>query len=227
LLLATNISKLIQSLTTKIVEVIFSLPWTEIFDKVKKKRLKSSIDASGDGIYETLEYESTLEIHNNQGTRATFKKRKKIRYLQDGIIAFQDYAWGDGEILLNYRTSRGKAVDRYRAGYKTYILISLREVKNKGDIDEFNIQWNLRNGFLTEDGYWSTDISQKTKHIKMNIIFPKIRPPLNLMIEESNRKRTRELGSGSKKRLPDGRWRVTWEMKKPRLYEVYVLRWIW
>jgi hypothetical protein len=147
--------------------------------------------------------------------------------LQDGIIAFQDYAWGDGEILLNYSTSRGKAVDRYRAGYKTYILISLREVKNKGNIDEFNIQWNISNGFLTKDGYWSTDVSQRTKHIKMNIIFPKSRPPQQLMIEESNRKRTRDLGNETKKRLPDGRWRVTWETNKPRLYEVYVLRWIW
>lgn len=179
------------------------------------------------GIYETLEYESRLEIQNRKGTRATFGKRKKVRYLQDNIIAYQDYCWGDGEILLNYRSSRGKAVDLYRSGYKTYILLSLREVKNRGDVDEFNIQWNIRNGFLTEDGYWATDISQRTKHIKVNVIFPKSRPPLKLSIEESNRKRTRVLGPEVKRKLPDGRWRITWEMKKPKLYEIYVLRWIW
>ncbi len=180
-----------------------------------------------EGIYETVEYESTLEIQNRKGTKATFSQRKKIRYLQDNIIAYQDYGLGDGEILLNYRTSRGKAVDRYRSGYKTYILLSLREVKNRGDVDEFNIQWNIRNGFLTEDGYWATDISQRTKHIKVNVIFPKSRPPLKLSIEESNRKRTRVLGPEVKRKLPDGRWRITWEMKKPKLYEIYVLRWIW
>jgi len=96
--------------------------------------------------------------------------------LQDNIIAYQDHAWGDGEILLNYRTNRGVPVDRYRSGYKTYVLLSLREVKNRGDIDEFNIQWNIRNGFLTEDGYWSTDVGQHTKHMKINVIFQNLDP---------------------------------------------------
>jgi len=212
---------------TRLLQVISGLQWIEILSELWKNRSKFLRGSPKEGIYETLEYESNLEIKNNSGTKATFQKRKKIHYLQDGVIAYQDYAWGDGEILLNYRINRGKAVDRYRAGYKTYILISLREVKNKGDIDEFNIQWNIRNGFLTEDGYWSINVSQRTKHIKMDIIFPKTRPPQRLMLEETNIKRSRDLGSESKKRLPDGRWRVTWETNKPRLYEVYVLRWIW
>jgi len=175
---------------------------------------------ANEGVYEVLDYESTLELHDRGGKKATFKKRKKVRYLQDNIIAYQDHGWGDGKILINYRTSRGKAVDRYRAGYKTYILLSLREVKNRGNIDEFNIAWDIRNGFLTEDGYWSTDITNQTRRIKINVIFPKSRPPSRLTIEENNRQRTHILNKDAQKRLPDGRWRVTWETNKPRLYEV-------
>jgi len=81
---------------------------------------------SADGVYEVLDYESTLEIHDSRGTRATFSKTKKVRYLQNNVIAFQDYAWGDGNILLNYHTSRGKPVDLYRSGFKTYILKTLK-----------------------------------------------------------------------------------------------------
>ncbi len=44
-----------------------------------------------------LEYESTLELLDQEDIHATFKKRKKIRYLQDNIIAYQDEAWGDGD----------------------------------------------------------------------------------------------------------------------------------
>jgi hypothetical protein len=179
------------------------------------------------GGYEVLEYESTLEIQDSKGTKATFSKIKKVRYLQDNIIAFLDYAWGDGNMLLNYRTNRGKPVDRYRSGYKTYILLSLREVKNRGDIDEYNIQWDIRRGFLTKDGYWGTDVSQPTKHLKINIIFHKSRPPLHLTLEENQRQRTCTLSNEAKKELPDGRWMVTWETNNPRLYELYVLRWIW
>lgn len=207
--------------------ILLDLPWIEIIGELWKIGNKVMRGYASEGMYETLEYESTLELHTGKGTKATFKKRKKIRYLQDNIIAYHDYAWGDGKILLNYRTSRGKAVDRYRSGYKTYILISLREVKNRNDVDEFNIQWDIGDGFLTEDGYWSTDISQRTKQVKMSVIFPKTRPPMSLMIEESNRKRTKALGLEAKKRLPDGRWKVAWETDKPKLYEVYVLRWTW
>jgi hypothetical protein len=207
--------------------LLLNVSWIEILSglwKIGSKVLRGMVN---EGVYETLDYESTLEIRNSRGTKATFAKRKKIRYLQDNIIAYQDYGWGDGEILLNYRSSRGKAVDRYRSGYKTYILLSLREIKNRGDVDEFNIQWNIRNGFLTEDGYWATDISNRTKRLKVNVIFPKSRPPQRLSIEESNRKRTRVLEPEAKRQLPDGSWRLTWEKKKPKLYEIYVLRWVW
>ena len=53
------------------------------------------------GMYEVLDYESTLELKDRGGKRATFKKREKVRYLQDNVIAYQDQAWGDGEILVN------------------------------------------------------------------------------------------------------------------------------
>jgi len=209
------------------VTITLSLPWFEIAGKMWKIGRKVMRGLANEGVYEVLDYESTLELHDRGGKKATFKKRKKVRYLQDNIIAYQDHGWGDGKILINYRTSRGKAVDRYRAGYKTYILLSLREVKNRGNIDEFNIAWDIRNGFLTEDGYWSTDITNQTRRIKINVIFPKSRPPSRLTIEENNRQRTHILNKDAQKRLPDGRWRVTWETNKPRLYEVYILRWIW
>ena len=180
-----------------------------------------------DGVYEVLDYESKLEILDCKGTKASFRKVKRVRYLQDNIIAFQDHAWGDGHILLNYRTNRGKPVDRYRSGYKTYVLLSLREVKNRGDVDEFNIQWDIRQGFLTSDGYWGTDISQQTNQVKVKVIFPKSRPPTQVFLEENNRQRTRTMSREALKRLPDGRWLVTWERSKPKLHELYVLRWNW
>src|SRR4030095_397019 len=84
---------------------------------------------SHDGMYEVLEYESSLELLDKTGKMAIIRKRKKIRYLQNNIIAYQDYGWGDGQQFLDYQAKPGIAVDRYKIGYKTYILLSLREVK--------------------------------------------------------------------------------------------------
>jgi hypothetical protein len=102
------------------------------------------------GMYEVLEYESTMGLLDGRGERARFSKRQKVRYLQDNIIAYQDQTWSDGEILLKYRCSPGVPVDRYRPWQKPYILISLWEVKHRGDVDEFHIQWQMRKCFLHE-----------------------------------------------------------------------------
>jgi len=178
-------------------------------------------------MYEVLKYESTLELKDRGGKRATFKKREKVRYLQDNVIAYQDQAWGDGEILVNYRCTPGTPVDRYRSGHKTYILISRREVKNKGEVDEFNIEWSIRQGFLKRTGHWETHVMHRTRHLKINVIFPKSRPPRRTTLVESNRQRSHNLGKSAHVELPDGRWLVTWETHKPRLYENFILKWKW
>ena len=64
------------------------------------------------GVYKVLDYESTLELKGREGKRATFRKREQVRYRQDHVIAYQDQAWDDGEILLNYRCSSGSSVVR-------------------------------------------------------------------------------------------------------------------
>lgn len=51
------------------------------------------------GLYEVLDYESLLELHDTRGTKTTFTKEQTIHYLQNNIIAIQDTAWGDGDIL--------------------------------------------------------------------------------------------------------------------------------
>ena len=56
------------------------------------------------GIYEVLDYETILEIKDRYGRKAKVTKNQKVKYLQDNIIAYQDQAWGDGEILKNYQS---------------------------------------------------------------------------------------------------------------------------
>ncbi len=211
----------------QIAATSLGLNWFELVGKLWGIGRKIVKGLSIEGVYEVLEYETTLELKDKRGEKATVRKREKVRYLQDNIIAYQDQAWGDGEILVNYRCSPGISVDRYRSGYKTHILISLREVKNKGDETNFNIAWEIRNGFLSKTGFWATEISHRTKEVKVQIIFPNSRPPLRTFVVEKNRQRTQLLGKDAKVRLPDGRWLITWVLNRPRLYELYILNWEW
>jgi hypothetical protein len=214
-------------LIKQLVSVGSELSWLKTIGQlwmVIRKWLKNRSD---DGIYEVLDYESTLELKDHDGRKARIKKCEKVRYLQDNIIAYQDQAWGDGSILQNYRCTPGVPVDRYRLGYKTYILISLREVKNKGYIDNFNIEWNIKEGFLLKTGFWATEISHRTRRVTVKVIFPKSRPPRNVSIIEKNSQKTHLLEEAATVQLPDGRWSVTWERNQPKLYEQYILKWEW
>jgi hypothetical protein len=136
--------------------MIRSLPWGSILLDLLKLTGSLLVWTPSQGMYEVLEYESTLELLDSRGKRARFSKRQKVRYLQNNIIAYQDQAWGDSEILLKYRCSPGVPVDRYRPGQKTYILISSREVKYRGDVDEFHVQWQMRKCFLRKQEQWET-----------------------------------------------------------------------
>lgn len=179
------------------------------------------------GMYEVLEYEATLELKDIKGKKALVSKRERVRYLQDNVIAFQDQAWGDGKILQNYRCSPGVAIDMYRSGYKTIILISRREVKMRGDIDEFRIDWGIRQGFLKPTGFWAAEINHTTGNIKMRVIFPRTRPPVKAAVLEKNRQQTTSLGESNFLNLPGGKREIVWENSKPQLFEQYILSWEW
>src|SRR5688572_2503878 len=78
-------------------------------------------------IYEILDYEASVELLDLGGEKAIFRKRQKVKFLQNNIIAFEDYAWGDGDVLAAYTCSPGVVVDKYQEGDRWNILISLRE----------------------------------------------------------------------------------------------------
>lgn len=151
----------------------------------------------------------------------------QMRYLQNNVIAYHDQAWGDGDILLDFRCSPGIAVDRYRSGHKTLILISLRQVRNRGDKDELQIEWAMKNGFTRKTEEWTTSVSHRTRKLRIKVTFPAKRPPLKMLMIETNRRKHIPLGKDNLKQMPDGRWLVSWEKEKPHLYEDYTFRWDW
>ena len=111
-----------------------------------------------EGMYEILDYDSVLELQDPQGKVAVFKRRQKVKFLQDNIIAYQDYAWGDGNILADYKCSPGVPLDQYQDGFRYNILISLLETKNRGDVVDF-VERTVTGGF-TKPNEWRQVMSE-------------------------------------------------------------------
>lgn len=180
-----------------------------------------------EGMYEVLDYESTLELLDAAGQTAILSKREKVRFLQDNIIAYQDKAWGDGRIFAEYRCSPGVAVDRYREGHVWRVLISLRGARHRGDIEEFHIDRTIKNGYLAKLGYLQTDIDHPMRRLVLHFIFPRSRPAQQIKLIERQANRTTSLGPEHTLTLPDGRQQVSWHTDKPRLFESYTVQWNW
>lgn len=178
-------------------------------------------------MYEILDYESSWEMLDPEGHMAIFRKRQRVKFLQNNIIAFEDYAWGDGEIFVDYRCAPGVVVDRYREGDRWNILISLRGTKNKGDVEEFYIERTVKNGFTNSEEWQQAEIRRRTKHLKMNVIFPSSRPCRTALITQRSQNRPIALGPAHFRTLPDGRQLLTWETTKVRSFDIYTLKWKW
>ncbi len=180
-----------------------------------------------EGMYEVLEYEARLELRDTTGKHAVFFKRQKVRFLQDNIIAFQDQAYGDGDIFADYKCSPGVPVDRYQEGYRYRILISLRQTKDRGDVEEFRIERHIKDGFAKADGYFQTNVDHQTDKLSLSVVFPSERMPFEVLLVEEDEGRTTPLSGEQTQRLPNGSWLVQWSTDKPKRFESYILRWKW
>ncbi len=213
--------------TNDVLNSLARLPWLEIAAETWKLAKKLWRGLADEGIYEVLEYESRLELKDRNGRIAQFSKREKVRYLQNNILAYQDHAWGDGEILQDYKCTPGKVVDQYRPGQKTFLLISLRSVKKRGDVDEFRMAWGIREGFARKHELWETEVRHRTQKMQVTVVFPKSRLPKRVWVEEVLHRRQHRLGEDARVMLPDERLQVTWQLDKPQLNERYQIHWEW
>lgn len=216
----------LQRIIQSIIKIISGNPAAVVnvlFDVLQQIPVVKSLP----GMYEVLDYEAQLELRDSKGHKAVYTKRQHVRFLQDNIIAYQDTAWGDGNIFADYECSPGKEVDRYREGHRYNILISLRETKQRDDEATFHIRRKIRNGFTKAVEDFQIEIDHRTRQLEMSVVFPKKRLPSEVLLIEQNTSRTTTLDSKHRHTLSDGRHKYFWKTQSARLYEAYIMRWRW
>jgi hypothetical protein len=179
-----------------------------------------------EGIYEILDYDSTLEICDPEGTEAVFRRQQQVRFLQDNVLAIEDYVWGDGQIA-RYTCSPGAIVDQYREGDRWNIVISLRETKSKGEVADFYIERTLMDGFTKDEEWWQVELRHTTRRLKLTAIFPKERHCRRAVMARRSRHQATVLGPEHFTDLPDGRQAVTWQAQGIQRFEIFTLKWTW
>lgn len=219
-----------QQRSLNLIQLLLALIHTDMLPVldliwVIKQRLYLFIQPHG--LYQVFEHQVHLDLRDSGGHEALYSKRQKVRFLQDNVIAYQDQAWGDGDIFADYACSPGIPVDRYREGHRYRILISLRETKNRGDEATIHITRTIRNGFRKAIEELQTEIEHSMRSMSLTVTFPHDRLPRQITCIEQMRKRSKPLALQHYQELPDGRQQVMWTVPQPRLHEFYILRWEW
>ena len=171
--------------------------------------------------------DAVLELRDAKGRTALFKRRQKVRFLQDGVTSYQYEAWGDGDPFASLKCSPGVVADRYRHGHRHVVLISLRETKNRGDVTELNLERTIRGGFTEASEWFQTELNFKTHRVRVAVVFPRNRPFRRAILIQRSRGRSQVLGESNLSRLPDGRQVLAWERRNPPVGELFTLKWDW
>ncbi|HEY5522195.1 MAG TPA: hypothetical protein VIK21_03315 [Desulfuromonadaceae bacterium] len=179
------------------------------------------------GMYEILDYRSTLDLWDPTGEKATISRRQAIRFLQDNVVAIHDHAWGDGKLFDKYHCQPGVPVDYYQDGSKHNVLISLRETKNRGDVTEFLVERTIAGGLLEKTEWLETEVDHLTARLCLSIIFPKARPCLRATLTSKNANKTVVLDGRAFKTLESGRQELNLTISRPKLHETYTVKWDW
>ena len=118
-------------------------------------------------------------------------------------------------------------MDFYEDGSRHNVLISLRETKDRGDILELWIERVVRDALLKRQEWFETEIDHLSRKLRMSIIFPKSRPCRRATVTPRSTGKTTLLAQSHFALLPDGRQKLTWETKRPKLHDLCTIKWTW
>lgn len=178
------------------------------------------------GLYAIVDDVDVWEIKDATGQNATMTKTRTMRFLQDGVFAIRDYAWGKGDLRADYDCTPGHPADYFTYDGRQNVLVSLRETKRRGDIETYTIKRRCV-GTFTESREWvQAEILHETKQLTMTVIFPPDRPPQRAWLSQRSR------GQDWRENLvidgtPSGQQRIEKILVEPRRGDAYTLSWDW
>lgn len=172
--------------------------------------------------YEILDYRVSLTLHDSAGAHATFERTQRIRFLQDGVSAILDHAWGDGVLLTHYNNTAGTLEDSFKDQGKRHLVIALKRAMGKGETLDFDVTRTSMVGFTQPEEWQETTIDHPINHLSCRTVFPKERPCREATLHCDGFQVPLPV-----LQQPDGRTFVRCEVLRPKSHLPYTVRWSW
>ena len=92
---------------------------------------------------------------------------------------------------------------------------------------EFWLEWVIREGIAQKHERYETKVEHWMKQLRMSIIFPNKRLCRRATLSHRSIGKTTLLAQKHFALLPDGRQKLTWEIRRPRFHDCYTIKWVW
>jgi hypothetical protein len=172
--------------------------------------------------YEVLDYDATLTLDEPDGMRATFFRRQRLRFLQDGVAAILDHYWGDGVTIAGYRHTGGVLADSFRDEGRHHEVIELPYRMTRGETLSFDVTRLAMVGFTQVDEYVETNVDHPIHRLIRRVIFPTARPCRQATASDGRSQLALPIETGE-----DGRTMVELALESPRPNTPYRITWAW
>lgn len=122
--------------------------------------------------FETIKFSGKVEILDREGHVARFRRRQRIRFLEDGVTTFFDRVWGEGVLFANYHAKAMRLIDAIptRKGY--VVVLALPRPFKKGEVFEVETQRRIVGAFIYDWGYWDSTMAVPTERLQIDVLTP-------------------------------------------------------
>lgn len=175
--------------------------------------------------YKVLSYEATLELLDAEGREAVYVRKQRLRFLEDGVTAIDDYGWGNGIAFASHYAYPGRFVDRRIEGSRLRSTVELSRPYDAGEELTFSVERLIKNGFESKSEWWlEAELYHRARRVSLTVVLPSSREVKSATLVRPG---VSDAITIVPKKLPDGRQSVTHIDRRPVQGERYTLLWNW
>jgi hypothetical protein len=167
-----------------------------------------------------------LYLLDAAGKIARYQKTSRFVVMADEVSAYNEGVTADGS-AAEFVSMRGRVIETAKAHGFYISRIDLGETVRKGSQFTNTYCAELLNCFTNGEEQWSQELAFPTKHLTVQIHFPKARPPQSVRCKTIEGTVDKLLKQTAQMVELYGRKSIVWEINEPAANAVFKLEWSW
>jgi hypothetical protein len=165
-------------------------------------------------------------LMSTDGRTARYQKTTNYLVNRDFVHSYGEGVTGSGTVS-GFSTLVGTIIETTREHGFYLSRIDLADLLSKGFQFQNIFTADLHDCFTSTEEHWTQEIARPTQQLTFRIHFPRGRPPKVVRCKVVEGVSSRQIRTGAKITELSGEQGIIWDVRNPKLREIYKLEWIW